>query len=73
MNEGQFAYVARKPCGCVVGTVHDNRNKFTGEAVGDFISEGLAVTRHSRQELQEIFKESTLFNCPHGQLELGLV
>jgi hypothetical protein len=72
MSNDKFAYVARKPCGCVAGTVHDNRDRRTGEVVADFITEGWTVTRHSRAELMEIFKESTLFNCSHGQLELGL-
>lgn len=71
MND-KFAYVGRKSCGCVVGTVHDGCDAFTGIAVCDLISGGCTVTRHSQEELAEIFKEPTLFNCPHGQLGLGL-
>lgn len=66
-------YVGRTECGCVVGLVTDMRNKSTGEHVAEFISDGLAVNRVDWPTyVNEICKEATFMNCPHGQLALPI-
>lgn len=66
-------YIGRLPCGCAVALTNDTGDKYTAEAVKDFIKEGLSVNREAWQKyVDEISKESTFMNCPHsaGQLQL---
>ena len=59
-------YVARRECGCVVGLATDLRDKSTGEAVAEFIADGLTVDRFELHVYtEEICKEETFMNCPH--------
>lgn len=44
MSEG-FAYVGKRPCGCVRAVTVDAADKLTAKDVSDFIRRGLAVER----------------------------
>ena len=68
-----FVYIARKPlCGCILGVATDNRDRHTGDAVGEFIADGLIVERIDWQTYAELAQGDTFMNCPHGQMSLGL-
>ena len=68
-----FVYIARKPlCGCIVGVATDNRDRRTGDAVGEFIADGLIVERTDWQTYVKLAHEDTFMNCPHGQMPLPL-
>ena len=68
----KFAYIGRKPCGCVVGVATDNSDQSTALHVYEFIQDGLTVSRISWAEYLEIAQEDTFMDCPHGQLRLAL-
>jgi len=68
-----FVYIARKPlCGCIVGVATDNRDRHTGDIVGEFIADGLIVERIDWQTYAELAQGDTFMNCPHGQIPLPL-
>lgn len=67
------AYIARRSCGCVVGVVTDYQDKSTGEAVGEWIADGLAIERVDWNTYRnKIANEKTFLSCPHGQLTLPI-
>lgn len=72
MNEDKFAYIGRKPCGCVVAVATDDGDVRTATHVYGFIVDGLTVDHVSWSEYREIAQEDTFMNCPHGQLSLVL-
>lgn len=65
------AYVARLPCGCTMGVSTDYRDRATGQAVAEWIANGLIVNHVTWEEYRDqICKEPTFMECPHGQLSL---
>lgn len=46
-DKQEFAYIGRKPCGCIVAAVVDSpeRRKDTAQKVAGFIADGLTVER----------------------------
>lgn len=65
-------YIARKPCGCVVASIHDNRDKVTAAEVAKWIKAGMTIERVTVDVVREQFQPNT--GCPHveGQLKLPL-
>lgn len=51
MDKPEFAYIGRKPCGCVVAMMVDDpdrkHKKRTGKEVGSWIADGLNIERVS--------------------------
>ncbi len=49
MDKPEFAYIGRKPCGCVVAMAVDDpdrkHKKWTGKEVGSWIAAGLNIER----------------------------
>jgi hypothetical protein len=71
-DDNKFAYIGRKPCGCVVAVATDNSDQETAKAVHEFIVDSLTINRVSWPEYRKIAAEDTFMNCPHGQLSLAL-
>ena len=66
-------YVARKACGCCIGLATDLGDKWTAEAVAEFISSGLTVDRIAWADYKEkVSVEETFMDCPHGQMALPI-
>lgn len=68
LDKPKGVYVARKRCGCVVGIVTDMEadKKATGDAVAEFIRDGLYVNRVGWAEYKaNISHEDTFMACPH--------
>ena len=66
LERAKFVYVARKPCGCVVGLVSDYADKATGRDVAEFIGDGLAVSRETMEKYRdEICNEPGFMDCLH--------
>lgn len=64
----QYVYVARKSCGCAVGLVSDYADRDTGQAVAEFIRDGLRVNCEPWQKyVDEISNEPTFMACPHQE------
>lgn len=70
MANSGYSYIGRWPCGCVVAVVHDEKDKFTAEAVADFIKSGLTVERVTDQYVRENFIDGN--DCPHRSKQLTL-
>ena len=53
------------------GQTTDYRDRTTGQAVADWIANGLIVNHVTWEEYRDqICKEPTFMECPHGQLSL---
>lgn len=65
MDKPEFAYIGRKPCGCVVAMMVDDpdrkHKKRTGKEVGSWVADGLNIERvrcvDARLDVA----------CPHGE------
>jgi len=64
-------YIGRKACGCCVAVMTDLGDKMTGQAVSEFIQEGLTVERVTFEEYRtQIVNEPGFMGCHHeGQAE----
>jgi hypothetical protein len=45
LRRPDFAYIGKKPCGCVVALTLDFGDKPTAQAVKEFIEDGLTIER----------------------------
>jgi hypothetical protein len=65
MDKPEFAYIGRKPCGCVVAMAVDDpdrkRKKHTGKMVGSWIADGLNIERVRCADAR------LDMTCPHGE------
>lgn len=67
-------YIARRqPCNCCLGVVTDMADEMTAEGVAGFIKDGMVIERVNWKIYKEnISKEETFMECPHGQLRMGI-
>lgn len=72
MNIG-FVYVGRKDCGCVGAVCVDQRNRLTGNLVGQMISEGLIIERVTNELFEAAGGVNAVWSeCPHDAKQLDL-
>ena len=62
-SESEFAYIARKECGCVVGAIVDSADdkREVARWVAGWIKSGFAVERVTN----EYVRQNITFKCPH--------
>ena len=73
-NKPTHVYIARKACGCCIGVCTDYQDKNTGEAVGEWIADGLTISRADWNTYKTaICQEPTFMSCPHGQMILPII
>lgn len=69
--ETGMSYVAKKPCGCVVGAVVDDRDgKFLKKVIGDWVGQGLIIEHVTHEYVRENFSVGP---CPHESRQQPLL
>lgn len=67
-KEPTHVYLARRPCGCVIGVTVDLADKSTGRYVAKFIASGHAVERVDFEQYRAVVVHEAGFLksvCPH--------
>ena len=67
-KEPTHVYLARRPCGCVIGVTVDMADKATGGHVAEFIASGHAVERVDFEQYRAAVVHEAGFLksvCPH--------
>lgn len=73
-KEPTHVYLARRPCGCVIGVTVDMADKATGRHVAEFIASGYAVERvdFERYRAAVVHEAGFLKSvCPHQAATLA--
>ena len=62
----RFAYVARRPCGCMIAAAVDDPKyaKDNAKEISRWIRDGLTIERVSVERVRAEFK-----SCPHGTVK----
>lgn len=63
-----FEYIARDNHGCLIGVCADMGDRWTANAVRDFIKDGLHVNRYTLEEVKEILSKEEM-GCSQKPLQ----